>query len=56
MYRAVFLQMLQSTVVVALAPLCSGAPARAEAIVASTRGPTVLQTYRDLAKWHGSPA
>lgn len=51
MYRAVFLQVLQSAVVVALAPLYSGALARAEAIVASKRGPSVLQPYRDLAKW-----
>jgi formate hydrogenlyase subunit 4 len=51
MYRAVFLQFLQSIVVIALAPLYSGAIARAEAIVASKRGPSVLQPYRDLAKW-----
>lgn len=44
------LQVLQSAVVVAVAPLYSGAMARAEAIVASKRGPSVVQPYRDLAK------
>ncbi|BBZ50207.1 NADH-quinone oxidoreductase subunit H [Mycobacterium heidelbergense] len=48
---AVLLQSLQSVVVIALAPLYSGALARAEAIVASKRGPSVVQPYRDLAKW-----
>lgn len=51
MRPAVFLQALQSTVVLALSPLYSGALARAEAVVASKRGPSVLQPYRDLAKW-----
>lgn len=51
MRSAVFLQVLQSTVVLALSPLYSGALARAEAVVASKRGPSVLQPYRDLAKW-----
>ncbi|GAB1813679.1 respiratory chain complex I subunit 1 family protein [Mycobacterium sp. MUNTM1] len=51
MRPAVFLQVLQSTVVLALSPLYSGALARAEAVVASKRGPSVLQPYRDLAKW-----
>ncbi|ODR05109.1 hypothetical protein BHQ21_15180 [Mycobacterium sherrisii] len=51
MRPAVFLQVLQSTVVLALSPLYSGALARAEAVVASKRGPGVLQPYRDLAKW-----
>lgn len=50
MAAAVVLQVLQSLVVVVLAPLYAGALARAEAIVASKRGPSVLQPYRDLAK------
>ena len=48
--RQVALQILQSAVVLGLAPLYSGAIARAEAIVASKRGPSVWQPYRDLAK------
>jgi formate hydrogenlyase subunit 4 len=44
------LQVLQSLVVLLLAPLYVGALARAEAIVASKRGPSVFQPYRDLAK------
>ncbi|MEB4211197.1 respiratory chain complex I subunit 1 family protein [Mycobacterium sp. 94-17] len=51
MSSAVVLQVLQSMVVLALSPLYSGALARAEAVVASKRGPSVLQQYRDLAKW-----
>lgn len=51
MRSAVFLQVLQSTVVLALSPLYSGVLARAEAVVASKRGPNVLQPYWDLAKW-----
>jgi formate hydrogenlyase subunit 4 len=51
MRTAVILQILQSVVVLAAAPLYSGTLARAEAIVASKRGPSVLQPYRDLAKW-----
>lgn len=47
----VALQLLQSLVVLLLAPLYAGVLARAEAIVASKRGPRVLQPYRDLAKW-----
>ncbi len=47
---AILLQVLQSLVVLALAPLYAGAIARAEAIVQSKRGPSVLQPYRDLAK------
>ena len=43
-------QLLQSLVVLFLAPLYSGAIARAEAVVQSKRGPSVLQPYRDLAK------
>ena len=46
----VVLQVLQSLVVVVFAPLYAGALTRAEAIVASKRGPSVLQPYRDLAK------
>jgi formate hydrogenlyase subunit 4 len=43
-------QVLQSAVVLVLAPLYTGVIARAEAIVQSKRGPSVLQPYRDLAK------
>ncbi|MGW5231407.1 respiratory chain complex I subunit 1 family protein [Streptomyces nodosus] len=48
---AVGLQVVQSLVVLLLAPLYAGVLARAEAVVASRRGPGVLQPYRDLAKW-----
>jgi len=51
MSTAVMLQILQTLVVVVIAPLYSGVLTRAEAIVASKRGPSVLQPYRDLAKW-----
>ena len=44
------IQVLQSLVVLILAPLYAGVIARAEAVVASKRGPSVLQPYRDLAK------
>jgi formate hydrogenlyase subunit 4 len=44
------LQAIQIATVVLFAPLYSGAMARAEAIVQSKRGPSVLQPYRDLAK------
>lgn len=47
---AVGLQVLQSVVLIAGAPLYNGAMARAEAIVASKRGPSVWQPYRDLVK------
>jgi formate hydrogenlyase subunit 4 len=43
-------QVLQSAVVVAGAPLYAGVLARAEAIVESKRGPSILQPYRDLLK------
>ena len=46
----VLVQVLQSLVVLILAPLYSGVLARAEAVVGSKRGPSVLQPYRDLAK------
>jgi len=46
----VLVQVLQSLVVLLLAPLYVGVLARAEAIVGSKRGPSVLQPYRDLAK------
>jgi formate hydrogenlyase subunit 4 len=46
----VLIQVLQSLVVVALAPLYAGVLARAEAVVGSKRGPSVFQPYRDLAK------
>jgi formate hydrogenlyase subunit 4 len=44
------LQVIQSLVVIVFAPLYAGVIARAEAIVASKRGPSVLQPYYDLAK------
>ena len=44
------IQVLQSLVVLVLAPLYAGAITRAEAVVTSRRGPSVLQPYRDLAK------
>jgi formate hydrogenlyase subunit 4 len=47
---AVALQVLQSAVVLAAAPLYSGTMARAEAVIASKRGPSIWQPYRDLAK------
>ena len=47
---AVLIQVLQSLVVLTLAPLYAGVLARAEAVVGSKRGPSVLQPYRDLAK------
>jgi formate hydrogenlyase subunit 4 len=43
-------QILQSVIVLAGAPLYAGVLARAEAIVESKRGPSILQPYRDLAK------
>ncbi len=50
MLSAVGAQILQSLVVLLAAPLYAGVLARAEAIVESKRGPSVLQPYRDLAK------
>jgi formate hydrogenlyase subunit 4 len=50
MLSAVLAQILQSLVVLLGAPLYAGVLARAEAIVESKRGPSVLQPYRDLAK------
>jgi len=47
---AVAIQVLQSLVVVVFAPLYAGVITRAEAVVGSKRGPSVLQPYRDLAK------
>jgi formate hydrogenlyase subunit 4 len=47
---AVAIQALQSLVVVVFAPLYAGAITRAEAVVGSKRGPSLLQPYRDLAK------
>ena len=44
------LQIIQSAVVLLAAPLYAGVLARAEAIVQSKRGPSVLQPYRDLRK------
>ncbi len=50
MLSAVIAQVLQSLVVLCGAPLYAGVLARAEAIVESKRGPSILQPYRDLAK------
>ena len=47
---AMAIQVLQSLVVVVFAPLYAGVITRAEAVVGSKRGPSVLQPYRDLAK------
>lgn len=47
---AIALQILQSTVVLVLAPLYAGCLSRAVAIVQSKRGPSILQPYWDLAK------
>jgi formate hydrogenlyase subunit 4 len=44
------IQVLQSLVVLLAAPLYAGVITRAEAVVASRRGPSVFQPYRDLAK------
>lgn len=44
------LQVLQSLVVLVFAPLYVGVLAKAEAVIASKRGPSILQPYRDLAK------
>ncbi|MGH3319825.1 MAG: respiratory chain complex I subunit 1 family protein [Streptosporangiaceae bacterium] len=44
------LQILQSLVLVVFAPLYVGVLARAEAIIAAKRGPSIIQPYRDLAK------
>ncbi len=46
----ILIQVLQSLVVLAAAPLYAGVLTRAEAVIASRRGPSVLQPYRDLAK------
>jgi formate hydrogenlyase subunit 4 len=46
----VLVQAMQSLVVLVFAPLYAGVLARAEAVVGSKRGPSVLQPYRDLAK------
>lgn len=45
------LQVLQSLVVLALAPLYAGTLTKASAVVQSKRGPSILQPYRDLWKW-----
>jgi formate hydrogenlyase subunit 4 len=47
---AVLIQVLQSLVVLVFAPLYAGCLGRAEAVVASKRGPSIFQPYRDLAK------
>jgi formate hydrogenlyase subunit 4 len=46
----ILIQVLQSLVVLAAAPLYAGVLTRSEAVIASRRGPSVLQPYRDLAK------
>lgn len=43
-------QVLQSLVAALLVPLDSGVLTRAEPMVGSTRGPFVLQPYRDLRR------
>ena len=53
MLSAVLSQILQSLVVLLGAPLFAGVLSRAEAIIESKRGPSVLQPYRDLAKLLG---
>ncbi len=50
MLSAVMAQVLQSLVVLCGAPLYVGVLAKAQAVVESKRGPSVLQPYRDLAK------
>ncbi len=50
MSAAILIQVLQSLVVLGLAPLYAGVLTRAEAVLASRRGPSVVQPYRDLAK------
>lgn len=50
MGTGVIIQVLQGLVVLCLAPLYSGVMTRAEAIVASKRGPSIWQPYRDLRK------
>ena len=50
MTTAIALQVLQTVVVITLAPLYVGCIARAEAIVTSKRGPSIWQQYRDLRK------
>ena len=50
MSAAILIQVLQSLVVLGFAPLYAGVLTRAEAVLASRRGPSVLQPYRDLAK------
>jgi formate hydrogenlyase subunit 4 len=50
LFLPILIQVLQSLVVLAAAPLYAGVLTRAEAVVASRRGPSVLQPYRDLAK------
>lgn len=47
---AIWLQILQSTVVLFLSPLYAGVMTKAEAIVQSKKGPSVFQPYFDLAK------
>jgi hypothetical protein len=49
------IQVLQSLVVLTLAPLYAGAITRTEAVVQSKRGPSVVQPYRDPVA-PGSPA
>ncbi|MGC2169407.1 MAG: NADH-quinone oxidoreductase subunit H [Acidimicrobiales bacterium] len=50
MATAVGLQILQSLTVLILAPLYAGVLAKAEARIASRRGPSIFQPYRDIAK------
>ena len=45
------LQFLQSLTVLAAAPLYAGVLTKASALLQSKHGPSILQPYRDLAKW-----
>lgn len=45
------LQLLQSLTVLAAAPLYAGVLTKASALLQSKHGPSILQPYRDLAKW-----
>ncbi|MHB8141149.1 MAG: respiratory chain complex I subunit 1 family protein [Vulcanimicrobiaceae bacterium] len=50
---SIVLQGLQVAVVVFLAPLLTGSIARAEAMIAGKRGPSIFQVYRDIWKFLG---
>ncbi|MHB8152208.1 MAG: respiratory chain complex I subunit 1 family protein [Bacillati bacterium] len=50
---SIVLQGFQVAVVVFLAPLLTGSIARAEAMIAGKRGPSIFQVYRDIWKFLG---